>query len=64
MKKIIINISDAIYERLRFEAIQQKKDITAIIAARITERPFDAEIEKAFDKLVKDKIEQITKEEK
>lgn len=49
MKKIIINISDYGYEKLRLQAILEQKPVSKIIADRITSQGFPAEVEEAFD---------------
>jgi hypothetical protein len=49
MKKIVLNISDSTYEKLRFEAIREKKNIPQLIAERIFHKPFDPEVEEAFE---------------
>ena len=49
MKKIIINISDYGYEKLRLQAILERKPVSKIIAERITSPGFSKEVEEAFD---------------
>ena len=60
MKKIVLNISDATYEKLRFEAIHEKKDIQTLIAERVFHKPFSEEVENAFDNWMSSEIEKIT----
>lgn len=62
MKKIVLNISDSTYEKLRFEAMLERKDIPQIIHERIFHKPFHPEVEKAYDEWVDDEIEQIIKD--
>jgi hypothetical protein len=52
MKKIICNISDSVYEKLRFEALRDRKSIQEVIQDRIICKPFDSEIEKSLDHLI------------
>lgn len=60
MKKIVLNISDSTYEKLRFEAIHEKKDIQQLIKERLFHRPFDPEVEEAFDQWIEKEIDNIT----
>ena len=62
MKKLVINISDCTYEKLRFEAIMEKKSIQNLIAERLFERPFHRNVEEAFEKWMNTEIEKIIKE--
>lgn len=49
MKKIVLNISDSTFEKLRLEAIQEKKDIQTLLAERIFYKPFNKDVEETFD---------------
>lgn len=62
MKKIVFNISDSTYEKLRFEAMTQKKDIYQIIEDRIFDKPFSKEVEEAFEAFISSEVEKIMKE--
>ena len=62
MKKIVLNISDSTYEKLRFEAMLLKKNIPTICAERLMERPFPFEVEAAYSDLVDQEINKILKE--
>lgn len=62
MKKIVLNISDYTYEKLRFEAIFEKKDISKIIEERLIYKVFDEEVEQAFSRWMNQQIENIVKE--
>ncbi len=62
MKKIVLNISDSTYEKLRFEAIREKKNIPELLAERIFHKPFHPEVEEAFEDWMEKEIEKITKE--
>lgn len=61
MKKIVLNISDSTYEKLRFEAILEKKSIQQLVAERMFHKPFDNEVEEAFEAFMTDEIEKIIK---
>lgn len=62
MKKIVLNISDSTYEKLRFEAIKEKKGIQELIAERVFHKPFDQDVLEAFEAWMSEEIEKITKE--
>jgi len=49
LKKIIVNISDYGYEKLRLQAIHEGKSVSKVIADRITSQGFPTEVEQAFD---------------
>jgi hypothetical protein len=59
MKKIIDNISDSTYEKIRFEAIKQKKSISQIISERIMHKKFDDEVQECFDEWINQEITKI-----
>jgi len=60
VKKIVLNISDTTYEKLRFEAIYEQKSIQDLIQDRIFYKPFNPEVQEAFDKWMESEIEKIT----
>ncbi len=62
MKKIVLNISDSTYEKLRFEAIREKKDIPQLIAERVFHKPFHPEVEEAFESWMESKVTKIIEE--
>jgi len=62
MKKIVLNISDSTYEKLRFEAIHEEKSIRKLIEERVFHKPFHPEVIDAFDVWMNEEIEKITKE--
>lgn len=62
MKKIVLNISDSTYEKLRFEAIKEQKGIPELIAERVFHKPFDEDVLEAFEAWMSEEIEKITKE--
>lgn len=59
MKKIVLNISDTTYEKLRFEALIEKNSIQKIIENRLFHKPFEIEVEEAFEALMNDEINKI-----
>lgn len=59
MKKIVLNISDATYEKLRFEAIHEKKSVQQCIEDRIFHKPFHDEVQEAFDAFMEQEINNI-----
>lgn len=59
MKKIVLNISDATYEKLRFEAIMEKKSVQEVIQDRVFHKPFHKEVEEAFDNLMNEEVNKI-----
>lgn len=62
MKKIVVNISDYSYEKLRLQAILERKSVSKIIADRITKDGFSAEVEEAFDIKFKIELNKILRE--
>lgn len=62
MKKIVLNISEATYEKLRFEAIREKKSIAELVSERIFYKPFHPEVEEAFEIFMENEIEKILEE--
>jgi hypothetical protein len=65
MKKVVLNISESTYEKLRFEALQQKISIREVITKRIFHVPFDEEVENAYQELLEFQFQKmISQEEK
>jgi hypothetical protein len=62
MKKILVNISDYSYEKLRLQAILEKKSVSRIIADRITRDGFPSEVEEAFDMKFRIEFNKILRE--
>lgn len=60
MKKIVLNISDLTYEKLRFESIQEKKDISQLLVERLFHKPFDQQVELAFEIWMNEEFEKLT----
>lgn len=59
MKKIIINISDCIYEKLRFEAMKNKKSIEDILKDRILFKEFDEEVLECYENWLDQEMQKI-----
>lgn len=59
MKKIVLNISDSTYEKLRFEAIHEKKSVQQCIEDRIFHKPFHEDVQEAFDAFMEQEINNI-----
>ena len=59
MKKIVLNISDSTFEKLRFESILEKKSIQQLLSDRIFYKPFDIEVNEAFENLIQQEINKI-----
>lgn len=62
MKKIVLNISEHIFEKLRFEALFEEKSIQTLILERLFTKPFHEEVEKAFDEFMVSELDKIIKE--
>lgn len=58
MKKLILNISDSTYEKLKFEAIIEKKDIKQLLSDKICNN-FSYEVQQAFDNWLEKEIKKI-----
>ena len=59
MKKIVLNISDVDYEKFRFEAIHERKDVREVIRSRLFHKPFDSEVEEAYDAWLQEQLIEI-----
>lgn len=62
MKKIIVNISENTYEKLRFEAIQEKKGMTQVIKDRIFYKPFSPSVLESYENLIDAEFKKLTQE--
>lgn len=62
MIKIVVNICDATYEKLKFEAIEEKKNIPQLIKERIFHKPFTPQILEAYDKLIESEFNKFTED--
>lgn len=62
MKKIVLNISDCEFEKLRFEALHQEKSIQDILKDRIFFKPFHEEVLEAYDKLMENDLIELLKD--
>lgn len=56
MKKIVLNICDSTYEKLRNEAILEQKSVEDILRERIFYKPFSKEVESSFDQWLQEQI--------
>ena len=62
MKKITVtsfNISDIQFEKMRFEAIHEQKDIKQVIIDRLFYKPFHPEVEEAYENWIENNINKI-----
>ena len=62
MKKIVLNISESTYEKLRFEALHEKKSVQQLIEERVFHKPFHKEVEEAFSEWMDQQINIIMEE--
>lgn len=62
MKKIVLNISDADYEKFRFEAIFEEKDVSTLLRERIFYKEFHPEVIEAYDSWMEQEINKIASE--
>lgn len=49
MKKVVLNISEVEYEKFKFEALLERKGVSEVIRDRLFYKPFDQDVEEAFD---------------
>lgn len=59
MKKVVINISDCDFEKIRFEAIEKKKSVQDVIKDRILEKEFSPDVITAFNQLMETQLKEI-----
>lgn len=62
MKKIVLNISDVDYEKFRFEAMHERKDVKEVIRSRLFHKPFEEEVEEAYDEWLNEQVIEIMNE--
>ena len=62
MKKIVLNITDMDYEKFRFEAINERKDVPEVIRERLFHKPFDQDVEEAYDAWLQEQLTKIMNE--
>lgn len=62
MKKIVLNISDCTYEKLRLESLEENKDIGQIIYERFFHKSFSEDVENYFEEWIGTELEKIMKE--
>jgi hypothetical protein len=61
VKKVVLNISDLTWEKLKFEAIHKKKGISEVLQDRI-QAPFHKDVEEAYDSWMSKEISKICEE--
>ena len=59
MKKLVLNISDCNYEKLRFEAIKSKKSIEDVLRDRIFFKDFDEEVQECYENWLDQEMQKI-----
>lgn len=62
MRRLILRISDFDFERIRFEALLEKKSIREILMKRIFSNPFCEEVEEALDSLIQENFHKLCQE--
>lgn len=62
MKKIVVNLSDLHVEKLRFEAMEEKKDLQQVIKDRIFFKEFSPTVEEAFNDFMEDSVKNLLKD--
>lgn len=62
MKKLVLNISDSDYEKLKFEAIFERKGISELIKERVWFKPFHPEVIEAFETYMTQELQRILNE--
>ena len=62
MKKVILHISEVLYERLRFEAMQEEKSIPQVIYERILHKKFSDDVEQAFQENLQNEFNKLLEE--
>lgn len=62
MKKLVLNISDSDYEKLKFEAIFERKDLRQLIKERLWNKEFHPEVMEAYDNYMSQELERILNE--
>ena len=62
MKRFVVRISEMDYERIRFEALLEKKSIRDILKERLFFKPFSESVHEAIGSLIEKKIHKILQE--
>lgn len=62
MKKLVLNISDSDYEKLKFEAIFERKDLRQLIKERLWHKEFHPEVMEAYDNYMSQELERLLNE--
>ena len=55
-------MNDCTYEKLRFEALKEKKDVSQIISERILYKEFSEDVEQAFSEFCDEKFTKLMEE--
>ncbi len=63
MKQVVLTFTDTFYEKIRFEAMLEQKDIRTILKERVLFKKFSPEVEKAFDEWMEKSINHMTNDE-
>lgn len=59
MKTVVLIFTDTLYEKFRFEAIEQRKSINEVVKDRVLSKPFSNEVERFFDEWLTTEINNI-----
>ena len=62
MKKIVVNICDCTYEKLAFEAMQERKIIQQIIEERLLTKPFSPLVNECYQKWLDNECKKLLEE--
>lgn len=62
MKQIVINISDIEYEKIRLEALEQRKQVPLLLKERLFHRSFSLEVQEAYDKWLEKNLTALMQE--
>ena len=63
MKKVVLNISDVDYEKFKFEAMIEKKNVFELLKERLFLKPFSEETNNYFDQWLHIELNKIINEE-
>jgi hypothetical protein len=60
MKKIVVNVPDTLFEKYRFEAIEEEKSVEQVLKAWINSKPFSETVEEAFQDFMEQSLRKLT----
>lgn len=63
MRKIVLNVSDIMFERFCFEALHEKKNVQQIINERILTKPFHPDVINSTENWVDEQFQKIINEQ-